>query len=378
MNAEVGLFAARSLAWALMLAGWIALTHLAERYAGGALQAFALVALWLLALGAGASAAAQWAASRSALRVASLAAAGVAASALLAATQGAGFHALWLAAPAWALLLGLASITVRAWRHALPRRPAAPLWPAATGALLAWGVAGDPADSAALALRLAGLLAGGALLLAWLQPRVPLPDSRRGCRAGLFDCSLPAWPVQGWREPAHTPLLVASLAMLPMMGALPQMLALCGDAGLGVAGLAPHLLAMFVPALLWPRQAPRAGLALLCAGLLVAGGLMLALRGSAALSWTMLAHAVAWSLAWRAQLGDASLRAAPRQAAWRGALVQAAAALLLGVAVAQAGAQALLGVHLLLAGAGALALAAWVVAAGLGRVPGLRARSRCR
>jgi hypothetical protein len=379
MNAATGLFAARVLAWSLLLAGWLGLTHLAERYAAGPLQAFALVAVWLLVLGAGASAVARWRAGRWPLRAAMLGAALAASLGTLAATQGGGFHALWPAAPAWALLVALASTTVRGWRHAMPRRPAAPLLPAATGALIVWVVAGDPVESAALALRLAAMLVGAALLLAWLQPRSPWPESRRGCRAGLFDCSLPAWPAQGWQQPAHWPLMVASLAMLPMMAALPQMLALCGDdGGLGAAGLAPHLLAMFAPALLWPQRARRSLLPALCAALLLAGGIALLGRGASVLPWTMLAHAAAWSLAWRAQLDQGALRAAPRQPPWRSALAHAAAALLLGAAVAHAGAEALHGVHLLLAGAGTLAAAAWLGAACVGRVPDLRARSRCR
>jgi hypothetical protein len=362
------------LAWALLMGGWIGLTHLAERYTADAMQSFALVAGWLLALGLAATLVARLTFNAWGLRALLLAGAVVAARGVLVAVQGGGAAPLWPALLAWALLVALASATVRALRHAVPRAPGTPIAPAAAGALLAASVAGDPGDSAALAVRLAGLLIVAALLLGLLLPAGGVQAARRGCRAGLFDCALPAWPAGGWREPAHWPLLLAALVMLPMMTGLPQMLALCRSSALPASTLiAVHFAAMFLPALLWPARLSSAARSRVCAALLVAGGLLLGWQLPWASLWAMLAQGCAWSLAWSAQLGEPALRAAPRSAPWRAALGHAALALALGGAVSLAGAQALQGLQLTLAVAAALA-----VLFGLGRpdTP-LKARSRC-
>lgn len=359
---------ARTLAWALLMAGWFGLTQLAERHAAGPLPAFVLVAGWLLALGVAASAVARLAAPAWLWRALLLAGALIAARGLFGLTQGGGMVQLWPVMLAWALLVALASGTVRALRHAVPRRAAAPVLPAAAGATLAALAVGDAADP----LRLAAVLAVIAGVLACLAPAGGTRAARPGCRAGLFDCALPAWPREAWQEPSRWPLLIATLAMLPMMAALPQMLALCSAEGLSPpALLAAHLLAMFGPALLWQRRWPARWRAPACALLLVLGGSMAWWQPAQAPLWAMLMQGAAWSLAWSAQLGDAGARAAPRSAPWRGALGHALFALALGVAVAFAGPRALHAVQVLLALAAALSVVAWAA------VPSFRVRSRC-
>lgn len=358
---------ARTLAWALLMAGWFGLTQLAERHAAGPLPAFVLVAGWLLALGVAASAVARLAAPAWLWRALLLAGALIAARGLLGLTQGGGMVLLWPVMLAWALLVALASGTVRALRHAAPRRAAAPVLPAAAGATLAALGVGDAAEP----LRLAAVLVAIAATLAALVPAGGTRAARPGCRAGLFDCALPAWPREAWQEPSRWPLLLATLAMLPMMVALPQMLALCSAEGLSPAALlAVHLLAMFGPALLWPKRAPLQWRASACALLLVLGGMIGWWQPQAAL-WAMLAQGAAWSLAWSAQLGDAGARATPRSAPWRAALGHAAFALGLGLAVTLSGPRALQGLQALLALAAAVSSVAALAA------PAFRVRSRC-
>ena len=179
------LAAARAPAWALLMGGWIGSTQLAERaerYSAGAMASYTLVAGWLLALGLAATLAARWAANAWLLRALLLACAVVAARGMLVAVQGGGAALLWPALLAWALLVALASTTVRALRHAVPRAPGAPIAPAAAGALLAAWVAGDPGDSAALAARLAAALIVAALLLGLLLPAGGTLPARAGSR----------------------------------------------------------------------------------------------------------------------------------------------------------------------------------------------------
>lgn len=350
---------ARTLAWALLLGGWIALAQLADRLAAGPLAAYGLIALWLLALGAFAALLGRLRLSATLLRVLLPASALLAARGLFTAPQGGGLFALLPALLAWALLVALASVSVRSLRLAAPVPPGPPLAAAAAGALLAWAVVGDPSNLPALAPRLAALLVGAALLLALLQPRGATALARPGCRAGLFDCSLPAWPAAAWRTPARWPLWLAALVMLPMMCSLPQMLALCRSEAVGApVVLGVHLAAMFVPALLWRGSGVQRSPALLCAALLAAGGAAAWMSSAVAWWWLALAQGSAWSLAWAAQLGQPALRAGAHSSPLRAGLWHAAFALALGVAVAVFGVQALLALQLALAAAGALSLAA--------------------
>lgn len=351
--------AARALAWALLLSGWIGLGALADRFAPGPFVAFGLLAVWLVALGGFATLAAWLPSTAGVRRLLLVGAAALAAPALMSAVHGEGLAALLVALLGWALLTAMASATVRALRGTLARRAGPPIASAAIGALLAVGVAGDPTDLVALATRLAALLGAAAVALALLHPAAVQPHAKPGCRAGLFDCSLPAWPLDAWRDPARRPLLLASIGMLPMMCGLPQMLALCRvEAIAPQLVLAVHLGAMFVPALLW-RGGPRT--ALVCAALLAAGGAAVWLAGPVAWWWLALLHGGAWSLAWSAQLADATLRPPARGTPLRHAAGQALMVLVLGVAVAVAGNAALLVLQLGIAAAAALLLIVTVV-----------------
>jgi hypothetical protein len=349
--------AARALAWALLLGGWIVIAQFADRLAAGPLAAYGLVALWLFALGGFTALLGRLRLPAGVWRVLLLASALIAVRGLFAALQGGGLVALLPALLAWALLVALASVGVRSLRLAAAAPPGPPLAAAAAGALLAWGVVGDPADLGALVPRVAALLVGAALVLA-LLPRGMLQAARAGCRAGLFDCALPAWPAGALRSPARWPLWLASLVMLPMMCSLPQMLALCRSESVDApVVLAVHLGAMFMPALLWRRAGSARSPALACAVLLAAGGAAAWWPGSVAWWWLAVVHGSAWSLAWAAQLAQPTLRAPAHSSPLRAAFAHALFALALGSAVAAFGLQALLVLQLALAAAGASSLA---------------------
>ena len=267
---------------------------------------------------------------------------------------------------------------MRALRLASPARPAAsPVTAATAGALLAWAAVGDPSDLPALADRLAGLAGLAAMALAVLRPGADRPgpaSAGPGCRAGLFDCSMPAWPAGAWRDPARSPLQLAALVMLPMMWGLPQMLALCRSAAWPAqAVLGLHLAAMFLPACvlgLWrdPPRPPR--LAGPCAVLLVLGA-GAAFAGGPWAGWGLaLAHGMAWSLAWAARLAPGAGRSqAP--APWRAGALSAGLVLLLGALQALGGASTLTLVHGLL---GLMAAAIWLAAVAWRPAPALLAR----
>ncbi|WP_127996906.1 hypothetical protein [Piscinibacter defluvii] len=349
--------AARALSWALLLGGWIVLTALADRLAGPPLAAFGLIAAWLLALGGFASLLGRLALAPGWQRLLLSVVALLALRGLAGTREGAGAAALLPPLLAWGLLVALASSTVRMLRRAAPVRPGRPVGAAAAGALLAWAVLGDPTDLTTLVPRAGALLLVAALgLAALLQGLRAAPPG--GCRAGLFDCSLPAWPAGAWREPARWPLLLGALVMLPMMAGLPQMLALCrGDALGPQAMLGMHLAAMFLPALLLPRLRPAAA-ALACGALLAGGGLAAGLDAGA-WWWLVLSQGAAWSLAWGAQLAEPAARAGPHRDPWCGAVAQAALLLALGLAVEWFGPGVLPAVPFGFAVAAALALACW-------------------
>ena len=345
--------AARALAWALLLGGWIGLASLAQAQAATPLIGFALLAVWLLALGAGADIVGRLALSSGLLRALLIAAAALAAWAL---------HAggLAVALIAWAFVVALASAAVRACRQALgPGRTRPPVMAAAIGALLAWAWVGDIGDLQALAPRLTGLVAVASLLLTALLPQ---RRAKAGaCRAGLFDCSLPSWSCAAWREPGQWPLLLSSLVMLPMMCSLPLMVGLCrSDAASAQTVLALHFAAMFGPAL-WVARSPKAQAAAptLCAALLALGGLILLAAPGLAAWWGLaLTHGGAWSVAWAAQLTSRSAEKTAPASALRGAACNAMFALVLGLGVASQGLQALSTWHLTLGLLGAMSGAA--------------------
>ena len=351
---------ARALAWALLLGGWIGLAALAQALASSVGMAFVLLAAWLLAVGGFADLVARLALPRWALRLLLCGAALLAARALHLALHGGGIAALGAAVLAWALMVALASAAVRGCRLALHTRAGPPVASAAAGAALAWLCVGDIGDANALGPRLAALgLAAGALL-ALLLPRGE--GVAAACRAGLFDCSLPRWQAEDWQLPARRPVLIASLAMLPMMCSLPWMVSLCRSAAVAPeVVLAVHLAAMFLPAWL-AMQRPRALQAAptLCMALLATGAVVLLVAPGASAWWVLaLAHGSAWSLAWASQL---QLRGAPRGTAQHtvlaGASWNAGFVLALGIGVSLGGLQTLAACHVAL---GAAAVLAWAL-----------------
>lgn len=293
------LLAARTLAWALLIGGWLGLGALTQAHGPAGWAALAPLAAWLLLLGLAARALAEQALSRRALHIGLLLCALAAAS--IAATAPSGAATLWLLVPVWAGLLALASRCVRALRQvgAAPPRLAASL-----GALLALACAGDPFPLAAHPQHVAAALALVALLLLALSHRAPHTGLQGGCRAGLFDCAL-AWPSAAqWRDTARWPLWAGLLGMLPMMAALPLMSSWCATA----TGLAPqalaglHLAAMLLPAWAWRWLPPKAA-APACTALLVGATCATwASPGAVAVLAGMLLQAAAWGVAWGALL----------------------------------------------------------------------------
>lgn len=365
--------AARTLAWLLLLTGWIGLGSLLQAQAPGVLAGFALIALWLLATGAFAAALARARLTTGAMRLALVGAALATAVALLAAPSGGGAARGLVLPLAWAATIALASVAVRACRAAAARRPASPVASGAGAALLTWLVVGDLGDLNALRLRLACAVLAAGLGLALLWPRRG-GAAEAGCRAALFDCALPAWPATGWRDPGHWPLMLAALVMLPMMGGLPLMLGLCRSETLGAqAALGLHLAAMFGPAWALRRARWAPGFApACCAGLLVVGAIALAGLGGAAGWWSLvLAHGTAWSVAWAARLNGVATHG-PLHSPLAGAALNALLMLALGVALDRVGLSALADWH----GALGVAAAGAVVASGL-RLSSA-ARPRCR
>ncbi len=352
---------ARSAAWALLVAGWVGLGRFGMVLAPDVLSGFALVALWLLLLGAAASVATSDLPQAWVRRFALLACAAVGAAGLWLAPRGGGLSLLLLALLAWAALTALASGVVRSLRQLQPMAPTPPVGAAALGALCATLALGDLADLQALAWRLGLLLAAASLLLAALQPPLPKAGAGRRCRAGLFDCSLPAWPAGAWHDPRQWPLLLAGLAMLPMMAALPWMADWCRGAGFAPQALvALHLAAMFLPALMLRQRLTQWSirrLAAICT-LCLAGGASWLLVSAA--PWNLLglalAHGTAWGLAWAGQLWAPERRGRAGASPWRAALGYALLTLGFGLLVAAWGERGVATAH---AALGLAALAAW-------------------
>jgi hypothetical protein len=247
-------------------------------------------------------------------------------------------------------------------RLAEPVPPAPPIVAASLGALAAAIAIADPADAQALSLRLAVLVLAAALLLALLQRGHRHGAAPSRCRAGLFDCSLPAWPAGAWHDAQQWPALLAGLAMLPMMAALPMMVAWCRAEAIAPQGMvALHFAAMFMPALLlrhtvadWsPRVLP-----LVCT-LLLALGAATAVWAPTPLNLLGVAFAqgAAWSLAWICQLWSPDRRSRQGTSPLRAGISYAALTLGVGLAVEQQGPMGLAIVHAALGLAAALAWA---------------------
>lgn len=360
-GAELRLAAARALAWALLLGGWVGLGAMSLALSPSLLGLHVLVAAWLVLLGVAATFA-----TRDNLRartrcLALVLCAVLTAGALARATQGGGMPALLLALCGWAGLAALASGVVRSLRLAQVARPAPPVAAAGLGALCAALAIGDPAHAQGLAFRLGLLVVLAACALVLLQAEVRTRDLPSGCRAGLFDCSLPAWPAGAWHDARQWPTLLAGLAMLPMMAALPLMVAWCRTEAIAPQAMVLlHFAAMFLPALLlrgtmahWhPRALPIA-----CTALLFVGGLMV-LWADAPYNFlgVALAQGAAWSLAWAGQLWSPQRRSQQGTSPLRAALGYAAVTMVVGVAVQSLGPA---GLALAQAGLGFTALLAW-------------------
>lgn len=376
---DASLALARACAWALLIAGWIGIGGLALRFAPSLRLGFALIALWLLALGAAATVNTRGDMGRW-MRVLALGICAVLTGAgLLTTVRGGGLPALLLAVAGWAALTALASGVVRSLRRARPATPAPPIVAACIGALGAGLAIGDPGDAPALASRLAAVVGASAGLLALLQSRIEDRPRTPGCRAGLFDCSLPAWPSGAWRDTLQWPTLLAGLAMLPMMAALPLMAEWCRARAIAPQAMVLlHLAAMFVPALLLRRSLAQwsvASLSTMCAALLAAGAASAAwLPAPLDLFGLALTHGAAWGLAWGGQLWAPSRRGRQGASPLRAAVGYAALTLAFGLIIEHDGPRGVALVHVVL---GVAASLAWLfsLAAGL-RFPKSTARGR--
>jgi len=355
---------ARACAWSLLLAGWVGIGSLALALAPSDTQAYAAVALWLLALGAAAAIATRGGLRPLARGFALVVATAVTAGGLWASLRGGGMPALWLAVLGWAVLTALASGVVRSLRLALAVAPAPPIVSAASGALVAALVLSDLADPVALASRLAGFVIVTAALLLILQRAAIPPSPASGCRAGLFDCSLPAWPTGAGRGLQSWPMLLAGLAMLPMMASLPLISAWCRAEAVPAQGVVLlHLGAMFGPVLLLRHEvvawSPRR-LAASCAVALAAGAIVvLAAPAPYALLGLAFAHGAAWGLAWAGQLWAPARRGQQGSSPLRAGAGYASLTLVLGVVVTHFGAVGVTAIHVVLA---AVAVIAWLAA----------------
>lgn len=348
---------ARACAWGLLIAGWIGIGSLALQFApavgNGVAVGFALVALWLLALGAAAAVSTRGG-MRPWVRVLALcAAATITAIGLLETGRGHGFPALLAALLAWAALTALASGVVRTLRLSRSAVPAPPIGAASLGALGAGLLLGDLADLSGLSVRLAAFVCATTLVLVILQRRIEDRPRATGCRAGLFDCSLPAWPAGAWRDPLQWPVLLASLAMLPMMAALPLMAAWCRAQSIAPQAMVLlHLAAMFGPALLLRQSIARWSLrtlSMVCAILLVSGAAFAAWAATPFdLLGLVIAHGAAWGLAWGGQLWAPARRGQRNASPLTAAAGYAVLTLAFGLVVEQAGARGVAGAHIVL------------------------------
>jgi hypothetical protein len=211
-------------------------------------------------------------------------------------------------------------------------------------------------------MRLVAFVWTMALVLLLLRWRVKEGAPTPGCRAGLFDCSLPAWPEGAWRDGMQWPILLAGLAMLPMMASLPLMAAWCR-----VDSVAPqtmvllHLAAMFGPALIFDQMIARWPLRVLsfvCAVLLASGAVMVAWAASPFdLLGLAVAHGAAWGIAWSGQLWGPERRGRQGVSPLRAAIGYALFTLVFGLIVEQAGTRGIAVVH---ASLGLVAASVWL------------------
>jgi hypothetical protein len=212
------------------------------------------------------------------------------------------------------------------------------------------------------------------LALFLLQARVSVSAARQGCRAGLFDCSLPSWPAGAWRDIMQWPTLISGLVMLPTMAALPLMAEWCrADAVAPQTMVLWHLSAMFGPALIlhrWIAQWSTRTLALACAALLALGAAA-ALWAASPLNFlgVSVAQGAAWGIAWCGQLWAPERRGRQGTSPLYAAVGYALLTLAFGVLVDQAGARGVVLMHAFFGIAAVLALLAAHAARGVRRLP---------
>jgi len=272
--------------------------------------------------------------------------------------------ALLVALVGWAALTAMASGVVRSLRITQAAAPKPPIVPASLGAMSAALVLGDISDLTALAMRLMVFVIALSAALLLLQARVGEGAARQGCRAGLFDCSLPSWPAGAWRDLMQWPTLMAGLVMLSTMAALPLMAEWCrADAVAPEAMVLWHLSAMFGPALLlhrWIARWSTRALGFVCAALLALGAAA-ALWAAAPLNLigVSVAQGAAWGIAWCGQLWAPARRGRRGTSPLYAAVGYALLTLAFGVLVDQAGAR---GVVLMHAFFGIAAALAWLAA----------------
>lgn len=358
-SVSMRLVAARTLAWALLIGGWLVLGtlgHLLLPFRAGGLVP---VALWLGVAGVALQCGRSVLLSAERLREVVAIAGFASAIALAWAANGGGTVAILSASIGWGILLVAASRTVRMMRAYTHRVPP-PVVPAAAGATLAWLVAGDLPNGPTLGTA-SWLVATAALLAILLPPR----GAGRGCRTGLFDCALPVGAWTQWRDPAAWVTQSARWAMLPMMASLTVMAQWCSnDAGLTpsqTGGL--HLCAMLLPPLALRLLRVKLRSTAAAAVAMVAGSAIAyespALQGLMAAS---ICHSLAWGLVWFARVSGPPAPCPPATAStWTGALMPAWCVFVLGFAIAGDGPTALRWVHIglgLLAAVGAAA-AVW-------------------
>lgn len=350
---------ARACAWGLLVAGWVGLGSFALQLAPSVGVGFALVALWLLALGAAAAIATRGDMHRWMRALSLCLGAAITVGGLWFTVRGGGLVALVLALIGWAALTALASGVVRSLRLAQTLAIRPPIAAATLGALCAGVVLGDLGDLPALSVRLAAFVGAIAMTLVLLQRRIEGRPRVQGCRAGLFDCSLPAWPAGAWRDTMQWPTLLAGLAMLPMMAALPLTAAWCrAQAVAPQAMVLIHLAAMFGPALVLKQSIAHWSLrtlSIVCTILLAAGAVLVAWAPSPLdLLGLTVTHGAAWGLAWGGQLWAPARRGQQSASPWRAGAGYAVLTLVFGLVVEQAGARGVAGVHIVLGLAAAL------------------------
>jgi hypothetical protein len=358
----ISLALSRALAWAILISGWIAIAAFAFQFARGLFWGFVIVATWLVCLGASASLGRSLRSGRVSIGIGLILGAIFAGGGLIWSVHGGGTVAVLFSVLGWSAMTALASGVVRKLRFRVHKKPDPPVVEAALGGLTAALVIGDLGDLVALATKMAMFLGAISAILTWLQITSGAEHKKQGCRAGLFDCSLPAWPTGAWRDPGSWPFLLSSLVMLPMMATLPLMVMWCADTAVsGEWMILVHVGAMFGSALilrLWRDTIRPASLSAACVGLLVSGALfpLIESRANGLLGLAIL-HGAAWGVAWSTQLWSPARRSDQNSSPLLASLGYAALALLFGVAVQYKGADGAVGLHVLMA---LLALLAWL------------------